>query len=118
SFGGTPGQVFSGSAGNCTITVSQNTLSVTVPGTVSTAFTPTELSVLSIPGAIAVDVAGNFAYIAAGTNGLTVVDVSDRAHPQARGTLGGIGNAQHVRASGQNVFIADATGSLRVVNVQ
>ena len=29
----------------------------------------------AVPGAVAVDVAGSFAYVGAGTNGLTVIDV-------------------------------------------
>ena len=71
-----------------------------------------------MPGAVAVDVAGTFAYVAAGTNGLTIVDVTDRTKPRTRGTIAGIGNAQAVRASGQNVFVADADGFLRIVNAQ
>ncbi|MGD1073641.1 MAG: Ig-like domain-containing protein [Bryobacteraceae bacterium] len=112
------GQIFSGSStGNCTITVSQNTLSLTVPGTV-TLFTPVEVSTLAIPGAIAVDVAGNYAYVVAGTNGMTVVDVTNRTHPASQGTLTGVGNAQHVRANTQNIFIADETGFLRIAQAQ
>ncbi len=117
SFGVQPGLVFSGGAGTCVITISQNTLSVPVPGTVG-GFTPVEISTLNVPGAVAVDVAGNFAYVATGTNGLTVVDVSDRTNPRIRGTLNGIGNAQAVRASSQNVFIGDANGFLRIVQAQ
>jgi hypothetical protein len=117
SFGGQPGLVFSVGAGNCIITITQNTLSVQVSGTVS-GFTPVEISTLSVLGAVAVDVAGTFAYVATGTSGVTVVDVTDRTQPQIRGALGGIGNAQGVRASGQTVFIADSTGFLRVVNAQ
>jgi len=111
------GLVFSVNTGSCVITISQNTLSVAVPGTV-TAFAPTEISTLIVPGAVAVDVAGNFAYVAAGTDGLVVVDVTDRTNPRTRGTLGAIGNAQAVRASGQTVFIADANGFLRVAQAQ
>lgn len=117
SFGQQPGLIFAGSAGTCTITISQNTLSVPVAGTVSS-FTPTELSVLSIPGAVAVDVGGNFAYVAAGTNGLAVVDVNDRTHPFVRSTVSKIGSAQGVRTAGQYVYVADATGNLWVINVQ
>ncbi|MDQ2949253.1 MAG: hypothetical protein M3Y27_25495, partial [Acidobacteriota bacterium] len=117
SFGVRPGLVFSGGTGSCVITLTQNTLNVTVPGTVSS-FTPTQVSTLTVPGAIALDVAGSFAYVATGTSGLTVVDVTDRSAPRIRGTLAGLGNAQAVRASGQNVFIADANGFLRIVNVQ
>ncbi|MDX2149370.1 MAG: Ig-like domain-containing protein [Bryobacteraceae bacterium] len=117
NFGGQPGLVFSGSAGNCVITIRQSTLVAPVPGTVS-AFTPVEISTLNVPGAVAVDVAGNFAYVAAGNSGVTVVDLSNRAQPVARGTLGGLGNVQAVRAVGQTVFAADSGGSLRVLNVQ
>ena len=116
-FGGQPGLIFSVGTGSCVITISQNSLSVPVPGTV-TGFSPVEVSALAVPGAVAVDVAGAFAYIAAGSNGLAVVDVSDRTKPKTRGTLGGLGNAQAVRASGQNVFIADANGFIRIVNAQ
>jgi hypothetical protein len=113
-----PGLIYSGSStGNCTITIRQNTLSVSVPGTVA-AFTPGEISTLAVPGAVAVDVSGNFAYVAAGVNGLTVVDITDRAVPTARSTLTGVGNAQHVRANSQNVFIADQAGFLRIAQAQ
>ncbi len=117
NFGSQPGLVFSGSVGSCVITVSQNTLSVTVAGRV-TGFAPTEVSTLVVPGAVAVDVGGTFAYVAAGTTGLTVVDVTDRTNPRTRGTLGGLGNAQAVRASGQTAFVADANGFLRIVQAQ
>jgi hypothetical protein len=117
SFGVQPGMIFSVNVGTCTITISQNTLSVSVPGTV-TSFTPSEISALNVPGAVAVDVSGNFAYIVAGTIGLVVVDITDRTQPRSRGTLGGIGNAQAVRSSGQNVYIADANGFLRIVQTQ
>ncbi|MDX2149368.1 MAG: Ig-like domain-containing protein [Bryobacteraceae bacterium] len=117
SFGGQLGLVFSGAAGNCVITVRQSTLTATVPGTVRS-FAPTEVSALNVPGAVAVDVAGTFAYIAAGTAGLTVVDVANRLQPVARGTLAGIGNAQAVRAVGHTVFVADTAGFLRVVSAQ
>lgn len=116
SFGSTPGLVFGGSPGSCVITVRQGPLSATVPGTVK-AFTPGEVGTLSVPGSVAVDVGGAFAYVAAGTNGLVVVDVTDRTKPQTRSTLAGLGNAQGVRVYGQYVFIADSIGFLRVVDV-
>jgi hypothetical protein len=117
SFGVKPGLIFSGSTGSCTITISQNTLTVTDAGTV-TGFTPVEISTLVVPGAVAVDVSGGFAYVATGTNGLTVVDINDRFNPHLRGTLSSIGNIQAVRAYGQNVFVADANGFLRSINAQ
>ncbi|PWU11426.1 MAG: hypothetical protein C5B51_02665, partial [Terriglobia bacterium] len=117
SFQVQPGQVFSGNPGSCVITLSQNTLSTTASGTV-TYFTPVEISTLTVNGAVAVDVSGNFAYVATGNSGLAVVDITDRTHPLLRGTLGGLGNAQGVRASGQYVFLVDANGFLRIVQAQ
>ena len=117
ALGVTPGLITSGATGSCAITISQNDLSVSVSGSV-TNFAPTEVSTLVVPGAVAVDVSGNFAYVATGSNGLTVVDVTDRTAPQIRGSLSGIGNIQGVRASGQTVVAVDSTGYLRVVNVQ
>ena len=104
-------------SGTCVVTVTNSNkfFSATVTGTISS-FAPVELSTIAVPGALAVDVAGNFAYVAAGTNGLTVVDVTNRAQPVTRGVLSGVGNAVGVRVAGQNVLIADATGFLWVVN--
>jgi hypothetical protein len=116
NFGITPGQVFGGNTGTCTITVTNSGFTATAMGTV-TGFTPSEISTLTVPGSVAVDVAGDFAYIAAGSNGLAVVDISDRTAPKTRGTLAGIGDAQGIRVAGQYVFIADANGFLRVANI-
>jgi large repetitive protein len=118
NFGAVAGQVFGGNTGACTITVSiaKTSFTATTTGTVK-GFTPSEISTLSVPGAVAVDVGGTFAYVAAGTNGLVVVDVTDRTKPFTRGTLPGIGDAEGIRVAGQYVYIADATGFLRVVQV-
>src|SRR4029077_1869877 len=97
--------------------ISQNTLSVTASGTVQS-FPPVEVSTLTIAGAVAVDVATASAYLVAGSNGLTIVDVTNRNSPRPRGTLAGLGDAEGVRVSGQYAFIADANGFLRVVQVQ
>lgn len=117
SFGTQAGLIYSGTIGSCTITIQQNDLTATVSGTVSN-FVPTEVSTLTVLGAVAVDVAGNFAYVATGKNGLTVVDVTNRTKPLIRGTLQNIGDAEAIRTIGQNVLIADATGNLRVVNAE
>jgi hypothetical protein len=116
NFGATPGQVFGGNTGPCTITVTTSGFTATASGAVK-GVTPSQVSALNIAGAVAVDVAGNFAYIAAGTNGLVVVDVTDRTNPRTRGTLSGIGDAEGVRFAGQYLYVADAAGFLRVVNV-
>jgi hypothetical protein len=112
------GDVFSGNnTGNCTITITQSTLSISVAGSVS-GFAPTEVSTLVVPGAAAVDVGGNFAYVAAGSNGLVIVDINDRTKPFTRGQLSGLGNVDAVRVSGQIAFVADANGYIRVVQCQ
>src|SRR5205085_4540257 len=86
NFGAQKGLVFAGNPGTCTITISNNNLSVTVPGTVQS-FTPTALSFVDIPGfANNVDVSGNYAYVAAGSSGLQVVDVSNRLSPHVVGS--------------------------------
>ncbi|MBV9038230.1 MAG: carboxypeptidase regulatory-like domain-containing protein, partial [Acidobacteriaceae bacterium] len=118
SFGERQGLIFAGSPGSCVITISLNTLTATVAGTV-TKFTPTQVSPpLPIPGATAVDVAGNFVYVTAGVNGLVVVDVNDRTKPFIRGKLAISGNANAIRIASGYAYIADASGFLRVANVQ
>jgi len=117
NFGSKKGQVFAGILGDCVITITNGNLSVAVMGKVSS-FSPVEVSSLSVPGAVAVDVSGPTAYIAAGTGGLVVVDITDRSKPTVRTTLQGLGTVIAVRALGQYVLLADSTGFLRVVNVQ
>ena len=106
------------SSGTCKVTVSNSNsfFKVTVTGTISS-FSPTPLGTIGISGAIAVDVSGNFAYIAAGGNGLVIVDVTDRSNPVLRGSLSGLGSAVGVRIAGQYALVADSNGSLRVVDV-
>ncbi|MBL8238946.1 MAG: carboxypeptidase regulatory-like domain-containing protein [Bryobacterales bacterium] len=113
----TKGKISAGTTGTCVITITNGTLSATVNGTV-TSFSPTEVSAITVNGATAVDVAGSYAYIAAGTAGLVVIDITNRAQPVIRTTLGGLGAASAVRALGQYVVVADSVGFLRVVNVQ
>lgn len=115
NFSSQKGLIFAGSAGNCVVTISQNTLSVTVPGTIQS-FTPTERSSIGINGAVAVDAAGTTAYVAAGVNGLVVVDVTDATAPRLRGRLASLGNAVAIRAIGQRALVADANGLLRIVD--
>jgi hypothetical protein len=97
SFGLTDGEIFAGLSGSATITVANNGFSAVVPVTIDTS-TPIALSTLSIPGfAHNVDVAGSFAYIAAGTSGLQVVDVNDRSNPQIVASLNAPGNTLDIR---------------------
>jgi len=117
NFGAKKGQVFAGNPGSCVITISNNTLSVTVPGTVQS-FTPTALSFVDIPGfANNVDVSGNFAYVAAGSAGVQVVDVSDHTHPHVVASRALPGNANDVVVAGNYAYVAAGSAGLQIVNI-
>src|SRR6266404_2048291 len=119
NFGAKKGQVFAGNAGNCVITITNSTLSATVPGTVQS-FTPTALSFVDIPGfANNVDVKGTQAYIANGANGLVIVDVSMPSSPVLLGSLSlpGTSKGVDVDAIRQIAVVALGTNGLAVVNV-
>ncbi len=117
NFGAEDGRVFGGTDGTCTVTVSNNGFTATVTGTVRT-FTPKALSYVSIPGfANNVDVSGNYAYVAAGSTGLQVVDVSNRASPQVVASLDTPGNANDVAVVGNFAYVADDSSGLRIINI-
>lgn len=117
NFGAKKGEVFAGTPGSCTITITNSTLSVAVPGTVNS-FTPTALSFVDIPGfANNVAVSGNFAYVAAGSAGLQVVDVSDRSHPQIVSSRSLPGNANDVVVAGNHAYVAAGSAGLQIVNI-
>jgi hypothetical protein len=117
NFGAVDGLVFAGANGTATITVSNNGQTATAQVSVSS-FSPTALSFVSIPGfANNVDISGNFAYVAAGSTGLQVVDVTDRRAPQIVGALDTPGNANDVRVVGNRAYIADGSAGLRIIDV-
>jgi hypothetical protein len=117
NFGAKKGEVFAGNPGSCNITITNSTSSVTVPGTVKS-FTPTALSFVDIPGfANNVDVSGNFAYVAAGSAGLQVVNVSDRSHPQIVSSRSLPGNANDVVVAGNHAYVAAGNAGLQIVNI-
>jgi hypothetical protein len=117
NFGGDAGEVFAGQNGSTTITVNNSGYTAIVPVTV-TSFSPTALSFLAIPGyANNVDVAGDFAYVAAGSAGLHVVDITDRRNPRIVGSLDTPGVGIDVRVVGSLAYLADGTSGLSVINV-
>jgi hypothetical protein len=117
NFGAPDGNVFAGSNGTCTITVTNNGFSAQATGVV-TSFTPAALSFVSIPG-FANDVAvnGSFAYVAAGSTGLQVVNVGDRSHPSIVASLSLPGNANDVKLLGNLAYVAAGTAGLHVVDI-
>jgi hypothetical protein len=117
NFGATDGLIFAGNDGTATITVTNNGHTATAQVIVSS-FSPTALSFISIPGfANNVDISGNIAYVAAGSTGLQVVDVSDRRAPRIIGSLDTPGNANDVRVVGNRAYIADGSAGLRIIDV-
>jgi hypothetical protein len=117
SFGAEAGRVFAGQDGTATITVSAGGLSAVSQVTVST-FEPTALSVLALSGfPNGVDAEGGYAYVAAGADGLHVVDVLDPGQPVRLATLDTPGNANDVRVDGMHAYLADGAAGLVVVDV-
>ena len=117
NFGTEHGRIFAGADGTCTITVTNGSLSVKATAVVQT-FAPTALSSVDIPGETnGVDVNGNFAYVAAGSAGLQIVDVSNRNAPFIVGKLDTPGNVQAVQVIGNLAYVADGTSGLRIIDV-
>src|SRR5262249_50728168 len=63
------------------------------------------------------DVSGSFAYVAAGSAGLQVVDVSDHVHPRVVASRSLPGNANDVRVSGNLAYVAAGSAGLQIVDV-
>lgn len=118
NFGAPDGNVFAGSNGVCTITVSNNGHTATAAGSVQS-FSPTAVSFLAIPGfANSVAVSGDFAFVAAGGAGLQVVNLSpDRTTPAIAASLTIPGNANDVVVAGNLAYLAMGTAGLAVVDV-
>ena len=116
SLGASAGLIFSVGTGSCIITISQNTLNAAVSGAVQS-FAPTPLSFLPIPGfANNVKVNGNYAYIAAGSAGLQIVDVTNRASPKIVSSLALPSNANDLRVKINTVYMATSAG-LSIIDV-
>lgn len=62
-------------------------------------------------------VSGSYAYVADGTNGLVVVDVSDSTLPRIHGHLALPGNSGAIALAGSYVYIGDSQDTLRVVSI-
>jgi hypothetical protein len=114
NFGAEAGRVYAGQNGSATVTVSNaghaGTASVTVQS-----FSPTALAYLPLNGfPNAVEVAGDYAYVAAGAAGLEVVDVSLLVGPRLVAYLLTPGNADDVRVSGTMAYVANGDALLIV----
>ena len=67
--------------------------------------------------AMGVAVSGNYAYVADGSAGLQVIDVSNLANPQRVGGYNTSGDAYIVAVSGNYAYVADRAAGLQVIDV-
>lgn len=116
NFGATDGEIFAGQDGSATVTITNSGLSTSVPVTVRS-FAPEALSSLALPGARRVDVSGDFAFVAAGSYGLLIVDVRDRHNPFLVASLVLPGESLDVKIAGQIAYVAAGSAGLQVVDV-
>lgn len=117
NFGDEDGRLFAGNPGSATVTVRNGNVSLAVPVTV-TAFSPVARGFVGIPGqSNNVDAEGNFAYVASGTAGLRVVNVSNPSAPTIVGSLDTPGNANDVKVCGHNVYVADGASGLQIIDI-
>lgn len=117
NFGAENGRVYGGSNGSCIVTVSNSGFTATARGNVQT-FTPRALSYVSIPGfANNVEVSGNFAYVASGSTGLQVVDVSDKTAPKVVASLDTPGNGNDVAVVSIYAYLADDAFGVRIIDI-
>jgi hypothetical protein len=117
NFGAPDGRVFAGTAGTCTVTVTNSGFSAAAIVVVRT-FAPAALASINIPGyANNVDVSGSYAYVAAGATGLQVVDVSNPRAPVIVGSANTPGNANDVRVVGNLAYVADGSAGLQIIDI-
>ncbi len=65
----------------------------------------------------AIDVAGAYAYVAAGEAGLQIVDVSNAALPTVVGAYDTLGSTTGIDVQGRYAYLADGQGGVKVIDV-
>lgn len=117
NFSSVDGEILAGNAGQCTVSVASNGFTVPVPASVET-YQPRGITSIVIPGyANNVKVKAGFAYVAAGSAGLQVVDVQDPAAPSIAGSLALDGVAIDLRIRDNLIFVACGDAGVRVVDI-
>ncbi|HET8774762.1 MAG TPA: Ig-like domain-containing protein [Thermoanaerobaculia bacterium] len=117
SFGFPDGRVFAGGEGAATIAVENSGFTATVAIAVRN-FAPLPLGSVTIPGyANAVDAKGSYAFVAAGSAGLQVVDLSNPAAPAIVASHDTPGNANDVRIFGNYAYVADGFSGLQIIDI-
>lgn len=118
NFGNESGKVFASSPGVCTISVANNGFTTQAEGSVST-FTPSALSFVDIPGfGNGLSFYRGYAFIAAGSGGLQVVDPGqDRTTPTIVGALSLPGNANDIAIENDVAFVAAGASGLHAIDI-
>ncbi|HVR28377.1 MAG TPA: FG-GAP-like repeat-containing protein [Thermoanaerobaculia bacterium] len=112
-----PGRVFAGRPGDCTITAANAGFTAEASGIVQT-FSPRFLASVAIPGsANAVAVVGDRAFVAAGEEGLQIVDVANRRLPTIAAALELAGSAHDVAVASGLAFVAAGDAGLAIADV-
>jgi len=117
SFGLTDGEIFGGAAGVATLTVENSGFSTQAFVTVVN-FAPTPVGFIQLPSnARNVDVVDGYAYVAADTTGLIVIDTSNPEHPSEVTRIDTPGSAFDVRVNGDYLYLADRSGGLVIYDI-
>lgn len=117
SFGAQPGRVFAGQAGVATVTAQNSGKQAAAIVHVQNV-SPTALSFLPIPGAAnAIALDRDYAFIAAGSADLVIVDIADPRAPVQIAALPVPGVAFDVAVAGGLAYLAAAFGGLQIVDV-
>ncbi len=81
-------------------------------------FVPTLVGAYNTPGnATGVAVAGDLAFVADGSSGLQIIDISDPTNPTLAGTYNTLGHAYGIAVAGDLAFVADEDGGLRIIDI-
>lgn len=111
------GQIAGVANGAAFVTAQNSTFTAQVAVTVST-FAPTALSSIELPGyANNVDVAGDYAFVAAGEAGLQIVNVNNHQTPFILAAFDTPGNANDVAVVAGKAYVADGESGLRIIDV-
>jgi len=70
-----------------------------------------------VGNALGVAVSGNYAFVAADSAGVQVVDITDPANPSLVASVATIGDAQSIALSGNYAYIGGATGGFEIIDI-
>ncbi len=108
NFGAMDGLVFAGASGTCLITVSNSGFTSVVDGVVQN-FEPVALSFLDLPASPdKLHVQGDTAYLASFSNGVHILDISNRLAPSIITTIPS--SPREMKIVGTNAYLVEGSG--------